>query len=148
MPLPSREELMERLFSLIPEDGYSKLITMLAAYVSVEDLDEITRNQGYEDETEEKDKECERCCSDLDDNGRCEDLTCPFSDHDQDCPAGWNGHPLHIGYTCIGCQKYEREEEFESTEEGDSKEPETDAPIPEETRDYIQERGGGWAREV
>ena len=35
---------------------------------------------------------CKRCGSDVK-NNRCTDQTCPFSDHDQDCRAGWNGHP-------------------------------------------------------
>ena len=36
--------------------------------------------------------ECQRCGSDLK-NGYCEDLTCPFSDHEQTCSRGWSGHP-------------------------------------------------------
>lgn len=36
---------------------------------------------------------CERCGTALNKNGYCADETCPFSDHKQDCPAGWTGHP-------------------------------------------------------
>ena len=36
---------------------------------------------------------CVRCGSVLDADMRCCDLTCPFSDYDQDDPRGWTGHP-------------------------------------------------------
>ena len=36
--------------------------------------------------------ECGRCGTPLR-RGRCKDETCPFSDHAQDCAAGWRGHP-------------------------------------------------------
>jgi hypothetical protein len=39
--------------------------------------------------------ECQRCGSPLDDEGFCTDETCPFSDHDQSCLAGFMGHPDH-----------------------------------------------------
>ncbi len=45
------------------------------------------------------DAECARCGSDLE-NGLCIDGTCPFSEHRQDCPAGWNGHPEHKAGRC------------------------------------------------
>jgi len=35
---------------------------------------------------------CQRCGSEVID-GKCVDETCPFSDHDQSCKAGWSGHP-------------------------------------------------------
>jgi len=35
---------------------------------------------------------CARCGSNVT-NGRCEDVTCPFSDCDQSDPRGWAGHP-------------------------------------------------------
>jgi uncharacterized CHY-type Zn-finger protein len=35
---------------------------------------------------------CGRCGSQLDSQGYCKDLTCPFNDHLQSCNAGWNGH--------------------------------------------------------
>lgn len=38
-------------------------------------------------------KSCNRCDSDLTTDGRCVDVACPFSDHDQTCPVGWAGHP-------------------------------------------------------
>jgi len=37
-------------------------------------------------------KACQRCGSELDDNGRCTDETCPFDSHEQFCPCGWVGH--------------------------------------------------------
>ena len=43
---------------------------------------------------------CDRCGSDLDTVGKCTDATCPFSDHKQDCPAGWKGHPEHKAGRC------------------------------------------------
>jgi len=36
--------------------------------------------------------DCVRCGTDLTD-GRCQDVSCPFSDHTQECPSGWQGHP-------------------------------------------------------
>jgi hypothetical protein len=44
---------------------------------------------------------CVRCGSDLDPAGECVDCTCPFSNHKQDCPAGWTGHPEHKAGRCI-----------------------------------------------
>lgn len=38
-------------------------------------------------------KKCVRCGSAIEPAGYCVDETCPFSDHKQDCKAGWNGHP-------------------------------------------------------
>jgi hypothetical protein len=43
---------------------------------------------------------CVRCGSDLDADCTCVDCTCPFSDHDQNCPAGWQGHPEHKSGPC------------------------------------------------
>ncbi len=43
----------------------------------------------------EKSGDCERCNSSLDEGGFCLSETCPFSDHAQDCPVGWAGHPDH-----------------------------------------------------
>ena len=43
---------------------------------------------------------CVRCASDLDADGTCVDVTCPFSDHKQNCPAGWTGHPEHAAGPC------------------------------------------------
>lgn len=40
---------------------------------------------------------CERCGSEIDSSGFCEDVTCPFSDHLQGDPSGWIGHPEHEG---------------------------------------------------
>jgi len=37
-------------------------------------------------------KVCDRCGTVLK-NGFCKDLTCPFSNHKQDCLRGWSGHP-------------------------------------------------------
>lgn len=37
---------------------------------------------------------CERCGADII-KGLCDDQTCPFSKHEQNCPAGWVGHPEH-----------------------------------------------------
>lgn len=44
--------------------------------------------------------ECQRCSSDLNTRGKCTDATCPFSDHKQNCPAGWQGHPEHKSGPC------------------------------------------------
>jgi hypothetical protein len=45
--------------------------------------------------------ECERCGGDLDTlHGYCIDGACPFSDHQQDCRAGWKGHPEHKAGPC------------------------------------------------
>jgi hypothetical protein len=49
-------------------------------------------------------KPCARCGSSLE-NGKCRDQTCPFNDHDQDCPAGWTGHPDHPGDHACKCKK-------------------------------------------
>lgn len=38
---------------------------------------------------------CKRCGSHLNTRGYCWDETCPFSDHQPKCKAGWNGHPQH-----------------------------------------------------
>lgn len=35
---------------------------------------------------------CKRCGCDVND-GYCSDISCPFSEHTQECPAGWQGHP-------------------------------------------------------
>ncbi len=35
---------------------------------------------------------CERCGCRVD-GPLCGDETCPFSDHEQNCPVGWTGHP-------------------------------------------------------
>jgi len=43
---------------------------------------------------------CVRCGSDLDPVGECVDITCPFSNHKQNCPAGWKGHPEHKAGRC------------------------------------------------
>ena len=44
---------------------------------------------------------CARCGGDLDtQHGYCIDGACPFSDHQQDCPAGWTGHPEHKAGPC------------------------------------------------
>lgn len=43
--------------------------------------------------------DCKRCGSDIN-NGFCSNVTCPFSDHKQECPAGWNGHPEKNGGEC------------------------------------------------
>jgi len=37
--------------------------------------------------------ECVRCGSMIYENGMCTDETCPFDSHQQDCQAGWTGHP-------------------------------------------------------
>ena len=60
-------------------------------------------------------QDCARCGSEIWDDGRCEDETCPFSDHDQSCLAGWSGHPekdphptddtAPLPCTCSGRQK-------------------------------------------
>jgi ferredoxin len=42
--------------------------------------------------TEDAETKCKRCGSGLED-GLCEDITCPFSDCDQDNTMGWVGHP-------------------------------------------------------
>ena len=49
---------------------------------------------------------CIRCGSPLE-RGRCIDETCPFSDHEQDCPRGWIGHPEHAAgeFTPCKCRK-------------------------------------------
>ena len=39
------------------------------------------------------DMECRRCGSRVSALGLCQDKTCPFNDHRQDCPKGWAGHP-------------------------------------------------------
>jgi hypothetical protein len=62
--------------------------------------------EGYEtvsvesDEGAEDVQECGRCGCLLDGHGLCTDATCPFSDHKQECPAGWGGHPDHHGGPC------------------------------------------------
>jgi hypothetical protein len=43
---------------------------------------------------------CDRCGTALTPGGYCGDVTCPFSDHKQDCPAGWQDHPEHKGGAC------------------------------------------------
>ena len=43
---------------------------------------------------------CVRCGSDLDAAGECVDVSCPFSDHKQNCSAGWQGHPEHKSGPC------------------------------------------------
>ena len=45
-------------------------------------------------------EDCDRCRSKLNSEGKCTDVTCPFSDHKQNCPAGWNGHPEHKAGRC------------------------------------------------
>lgn len=50
--------------------------------VSIEVLERPEQHQGT----------CARCGTDLTD-GRCGDVTCPFSDYDQNDPRGWAGHP-------------------------------------------------------
>ena len=39
-------------------------------------------------------KKCKRCSNPINDQGKCKDITCPFSYHDQHCPVGWTGHPM------------------------------------------------------
>ncbi len=43
---------------------------------------------------------CQRCGSALI-GGFCQDETCPFSDHVQACPSGWNGHPSRSDMACL-----------------------------------------------
>ena len=38
---------------------------------------------------------CKRCNCLLNIEGFCQDETCPFSQHYQDCLTGWTGHPEH-----------------------------------------------------
>lgn len=48
---------------------------------------------------------CQRCGSEiLGTAGFCADQTCPFSEHLQDCPAGWTGHPDYPAGEC-DCQQ-------------------------------------------
>ena len=54
------------------------------------------------------DPACQRCGALLVD-GRCEDATCPFSDHDQDCRAGWANHP-HWSFEDTACTCKGRED--------------------------------------
>jgi hypothetical protein len=45
---------------------------------------------------------CSRCGTVLDGDGVCTLDTCPFSDHAQHCPVGWEGHPNHKpGAECV-----------------------------------------------
>src|SRR5206468_1797863 len=37
--------------------------------------------------------ECERCGSPRNEQHYCTDITCPFSDHQPECPVGWARHP-------------------------------------------------------
>ena len=59
--------------------------------------------------------ECGRCGSMTDGNGLCTDETCPFDSHQQDCEAGWTGHPEKDPYFMMDdkpipctCKKNER----------------------------------------
>ena len=38
---------------------------------------------------------CGRCGGSINPGGYCQDETCPFSSHKQDCGQGWIGHPDH-----------------------------------------------------
>ena len=61
-------------------------------------------------------RKCKRCGSSIilviKVGNRCSDETCPFSDHSQECMAGWSGHPTldpnpnsDIPCTCEGATK-------------------------------------------
>lgn len=49
---------------------------------------------------------CDRCGTALVD-GYCIDETCPFSDHKQDCDAGWEGHPDYYKVKDPQCDCFE-----------------------------------------
>lgn len=53
---------------------------------------------------------CQRCTARLSPDGEhdemvCTDVTCPFSNHKQDCPVGWTGHPDHTGDFFCTCRE-------------------------------------------
>lgn len=63
-------------------------------------LDAIARREGQRHwkalqalAADPADAICQRCSSPLLMTGRCSDETCPFSDHPQNDPRGWAGHP-------------------------------------------------------
>lgn len=50
------------------------------------DSAEYTHTRGWSES-------CWRCASELDAEGFCTDITCPFNDHLQQCANGWIGNP-------------------------------------------------------
>jgi hypothetical protein len=77
-----------------------KVINLVAACSPVPDdllpTAEIDDEEDDEEDTslyeDDEHQECERCGTRVAD-GYCTDQTCPFSDHKQNCPAGWANHP-------------------------------------------------------
>ena len=56
-------------------------------------LDTLVADSG--NDTPHEKASCQRCGSALKPDGRCSDLTCPFSDCQQSDPTVWAGHPDH-----------------------------------------------------
>jgi len=48
-------------------------------------------------------RRCMRCNNLVNSEGYCVSKACPFSDHNQNCPAGWTGHPNHSDQTSCMC---------------------------------------------
>lgn len=84
----------------VPSDpaGMSDRQVVFAYYDSMEDMEQADHLDqstfdlplpGHGTTT----KECQRCGTEIDETGLCRDETCPFSDHRQNDPQGWAGHP-------------------------------------------------------
>lgn len=72
-------------------EGYYHLKHAVARY------DALVAAGGWPEETVAGD--CRRCGCEVS-AGYCCDETCPFSDHTQPCPAGWEGHPAEATGPC------------------------------------------------
>ena len=75
-------------------ESYSKQIDSLLSTLTDEQLQAFVDGQLYDS------IHCRRCGTGLNEDDRCCDLTCPFSDHSQACPAGWSGHPERKSGEC------------------------------------------------
>jgi hypothetical protein len=83
----------------MPEHCWDKLMEAAASIVGLGFKEVII----WLTNTPASDNECQRCNNKLND-GLCCDETCPFSEHQQTCPAGWEGHPKHATGPC-NCQE-------------------------------------------